>query len=216
MGRPLEDNVAVVMGAGAGYGRAVAIALGQAGAIVLAADRDPELAEDTAATVRELGGSGEGFAVHPCDGRGVRAMASATVQHFGRIDVCVVAPFPPAPGPLVEAADERWHAYLEEALVAPQVAIQACVREMLATGHAGDIILVAPPDDPGAAGLVRAGTLALARWWEAELRPTGIRVAALEPRHHDATDSLHALVAVACVTVTAEASAPGAFAAGPR
>ena len=39
MGRPLEDNVAVVMGAGAGYGRAVAIALGQAGAIVLAADR---------------------------------------------------------------------------------------------------------------------------------------------------------------------------------
>ncbi|HMS58758.1 MAG TPA: SDR family NAD(P)-dependent oxidoreductase [Tepidiformaceae bacterium] len=62
MGRPLEDNVAVVMGAGAGYGRAVAIALGQAGAIVLAADRDPELAEDTAATVRELGGSGEGFA----------------------------------------------------------------------------------------------------------------------------------------------------------
>ena len=68
----------------------------------------------------------------------------------------------------------------------------------------------------GAAGLVRAGTLALARWWEAELRPTGIRVAALEPRHHDAADSLHALVAVACVTVTVEASAPGAFAVGPR
>ena len=146
----------------------------------------------------------------------VRAMASATVQHFGRIDVCVVAPLPPSPGPLVEAPDERWHAYLEDALVAPQVAIQACVREMLATGHAGDIILVAPPDEPGAAGLVRAGTLALARWWEAELRPTGIRVAALEPRHHESADSLHALVAVACVTVTVEAATPGAFAVGPR
>ena len=38
----------------------------------------------------------------------------------------------------------------------------------------------------------------------------------LEPRHHESADSLHALVAVACVTVTVEAATPGAFAVGPR
>jgi len=213
MGGTLHGRVVVVMGAGTAYGRAVALALGRAGATVLAADRDPDLAEDTAAAIREDGGWGEGFAVEPCDGRGVRAMASATVQHLGRIDACVVAPLPPPPGNLVDAPDDRWHAFLGEALIAPHVAIQACVREMLAGHHPGDIILVAPPDEPGAAAMVRANVLALARWWAAELADTPIRVEALEPRAEPAPVTLHALVAVACLGI----DAPGVsalFAAG--
>jgi len=213
MGGPLDGKVVVVMGAGAGYGRAVARTVGRAGATILAADRDPDLAEDTAAAIREDGGWGEGFAVEPCDGRGVRAMASATVQHLGRIDACVVAPLPPPPGSLVDATDERWHAFLEEALIAPQVAIQACVREMLAGRHPGDIILVAPPEEPGASAMVRANVLALARWWAADLASTAIHVEALEPRPDPAPASLHAFVAVACVGIDAE-GVSALFAAG--
>lgn len=211
----LDGKIAVVTGAGAGYGRAIALALGSAGATVLAADRDPDFAEDTAAAIRELGGSAEGFAVHPCDSRGMRAMAGATVQHFGHIDLWVAAPLATPPGALLEATDEQWHAFLEDAVVAPQVAVQACAREMLASGHAGEILLVAPPEgDEPAAHMVRMNTLALARWWNTELAGRGIRVEALEPIAHRHAEGVHGLVAVACVSVSGDAGMAGVFAAG--
>ena len=53
----LEDQVAIVTGAGAGIGRAIAELLGQAGAKVVVSDLKKETAQGIAGSIHEAGGA---------------------------------------------------------------------------------------------------------------------------------------------------------------
>ena len=93
----LEDQVAIITGAGRGIGRATAHAFAQAGASVALASRTPEELERVAGEVRELGGRALVAPTDAADEAAMHALVDRTVTEFGTLDIMVnnagVAPF---------------------------------------------------------------------------------------------------------------------------
>src|SRR5471032_1391644 len=86
----LTGKVAIVTGAGRNIGRAIALAVAEAGASVLVNARSNRAEAD--AVAREIEGAGGKALVHigdVADAASVQAMADATVKHFSRIDILV-------------------------------------------------------------------------------------------------------------------------------
>ena len=82
----LQNEVAIVTGAARGVGRAIVSRFVQAGARVLAADRDREgLAE----TVAAHGDVVAGVAADIRTQEGVDSIVGGAVDRFGRLDICV-------------------------------------------------------------------------------------------------------------------------------
>jgi len=100
----LQGKVAVVTGAGSGYGAGIARKFVAEGAQVVVADIRPEAASDVAA---ELGAMA--VAVDVADGASVAAMTGDVLDRFGRIDILVNnAGVTHAPGPLEEVAEDAF------------------------------------------------------------------------------------------------------------
>jgi NAD(P)-dependent dehydrogenase (short-subunit alcohol dehydrogenase family) len=82
-----EGRVAVVTGAAGGIGRALAEAFVAAGSAVVVADLDQDGAVSAAAQLEAAGGDALAVAVDVADPVSVEALAEATVERFGRVDV---------------------------------------------------------------------------------------------------------------------------------
>ena len=78
---------AIVTGAGGGIGRAVSLALAEAGANVLVVDLSRETGEQTAALVRERGGTAQCVVADVSRAEDVAAYVAAACTAWGRIDV---------------------------------------------------------------------------------------------------------------------------------
>jgi len=82
----LKGQVALVTGAAQGLGRAMALALAEAGADVLLVDRNEEGARQTAANVAKLGGRGIVQHCDVSDPEQILELARRLDAEFGRID----------------------------------------------------------------------------------------------------------------------------------
>lgn len=80
-------RVAVVTGAAGGIGRALAELFAAEGSAVVVADIDVAGAEEVAAGIVERGGQALAVGVDVSDAAAVDALAAATVERFGRVDV---------------------------------------------------------------------------------------------------------------------------------
>ncbi|MFD8999204.1 SDR family oxidoreductase [Streptomyces abikoensis] len=97
--RPLDGKVALVAGATRGAGRAMAVELGRAGAVVYATGRTtrerrsevgrPETIEETAELVTAAGGTGIAVPVDHLEPERVRALVERIDREHGRLDVLV-------------------------------------------------------------------------------------------------------------------------------
>ena len=101
----LDGKVAVVTGASRGIGKAIALALADAGADVVVAARNKKLIEETASEIRNKGRRALAVVTDVHKDEEIKSMASEAGETFGKIDilvnnagVAIVKPFVPIPG----------------------------------------------------------------------------------------------------------------------
>ena len=85
----LANQSVIVTGAAGGIGRAIALAMGAAGARVTVSDVQPEGGEATAEAIRAAGGHASFKACDVSDAEQVMALVAHAMQHFGRLDALV-------------------------------------------------------------------------------------------------------------------------------
>lgn len=85
----LQDHVAVVTGGGRSLGRAISVALSEAGAAVVVADVRGDAADTVAGEIAESGGTAKAIECDVVSEADVRRLVSDTVDEFGRLDIMV-------------------------------------------------------------------------------------------------------------------------------
>jgi NAD(P)-dependent dehydrogenase (short-subunit alcohol dehydrogenase family) len=85
----LQNQVAVVTGAGRGIGRAIAVTFAQEGADVVCVSRTMENSQRTAEEVKALGRKSWAFAVDVSDSNAVAEAADKILAEAGRVDILV-------------------------------------------------------------------------------------------------------------------------------
>lgn len=86
-GLVLQDRVALVTGAGAGIGRAGAMALAREGAVVVVTDLDPERAQAVAGEIAAAGGRAEAAGLDAGADGACREMVADVAARHGRLDI---------------------------------------------------------------------------------------------------------------------------------
>lgn len=183
----LEGKVALVTGAGAGIGAAIAIYLAHMGASVAVADLVGEAAERTAAQIRDDAGRAFASATDVSDAAERRRLVAGVEEHLGAVDVLVnnAAYHGPRSGVLeVDTAD--WDRVIATNLTA-SVELARAVAPAMIRARDGSIINIAaiqaalplPTYVPYAAS--KGGLLSLTRALAVELSPYGVRVNSVSP-----------------------------------
>jgi NAD(P)-dependent dehydrogenase (short-subunit alcohol dehydrogenase family) len=187
----LTDRVAVVTGAApsakAGLGSAFALALGHAGATVVACDVQD--AEPTAEGIRASGGEAVALRVDVASARSIESLMADVDARFGRLDIlvnCAGVGSNIAPVPLETLSIEAWDELMAINVRGPFLCTQAAVAIMRRASYGKIINLGSVTALDGlperlhyvtSKGAIAAMTRALAR----ELGPLGIRVNTLAP-----------------------------------
>ncbi|MBV8541162.1 MAG: SDR family NAD(P)-dependent oxidoreductase [Pseudonocardiales bacterium] len=137
-------QVAVVTGAAQGLGRALAAGLLDRGVSVALADTAQERLRDTAEAFTAGGGQVLPVVTDVADAAAVRALASRTLEHFGRVDVVVNNAGITAHHvrPLWQADLEDWRRVLAVNLLGAVHGIRAFVPHLAAAG-AGHVVNIA-------------------------------------------------------------------------
>lgn len=134
-------KIAIVTGAGSGIGRAVALALIEAGYAVALAGRRREALEQTAA----LANAAERTLVMPTDvanAASVAALFQATTSRFGRLDLLFNNAGVAAPGvPLEDLTVEQWQSVVDVNLTGAFLCTQEAFRVMKAQQPRGGRII---------------------------------------------------------------------------
>ena len=183
----MENQVAVVTGAGKGIGRAIAERLAADGASVLIADIDGEAAEGAAS---EISAQGRAAAWHPTDVTNRESVAAAVdeaVSLWGRLDIAVCNAGIMDRAPFLEMTDDFWHHVLRINLYSVFVMGQTAARQMIRQGGGGRIVNTASNSGifggrgRAAYGASKAGIINLTQTMAIELAEHGIRVNAVAP-----------------------------------
>jgi NAD(P)-dependent dehydrogenase (short-subunit alcohol dehydrogenase family) len=135
----LEERVAIVTGAAAGIGAAIARAFCGEGARVVVADRDSEAAE---ATAKEIGRAAIAMRLDVTKEDQVRAVVADTLARFDRIDILVNNAGIMRKAYVKDMAEELWDAVVDVNLKATFLCSKAVLPAMI-EARRGRIINIA-------------------------------------------------------------------------
>ena len=131
-----------ITGAGSGMGRAAALAAAQDGRPIALSGRRPEVLEEVAREVRELGGTALPVPLDVTDREAVRAAAARIAQELGPIEALVLSAGMNAPRRYWRDQDlEEFAAITDTNLLGPVSVIDAVLPGMRERG-AGTIVLI--------------------------------------------------------------------------
>jgi NAD(P)-dependent dehydrogenase (short-subunit alcohol dehydrogenase family) len=186
---PLKNRAAIVTGGRRGIGRAIALALAEAGADVAVCDIVTEdgLLEKTRKELSEYGSRALAFRLDISESEEVAMTALRASEAYGKLDILVNCAGIWIPGDdLVECSTQNWDKVIDTNLKGTLHCCQA-VAKILAAQKSGSIINLSsqvgltPGAGTGAYSISKAGIIALTRQLALELAPYRIRVNAIAP-----------------------------------
>lgn len=185
----LRGKAALVVGGGDAIGRAIAVALAEAGADVAVASCTPGQREEVAVNscaneVWALGRRSLALAIDCADAAQVEAAVGRTVGELGRLDILVNNQDLPFAKPLPEVTDGEWAQVMARNVTAVFLACRAAGRRLLAQGGGRIINVASILGERGLANAVaycaaKAAVLNLTRALALEWARSGITVNAL-------------------------------------
>jgi len=183
----VKDKVAIVTGAAQGIGQAISQVLAEEGAWVLVTDVNGELAEKTAAEIRQNVGRAESCRVDLGSRAQAERAANLVVNKFGRIDVlCNNASYIGQWHDVLNATEEEWQGCLQTTLMGTQNFTRAVLPSMIAQKSGSIIItssiqgMVACPTSISYT-TVKAGLIGFARSAACDYGKHNIRVNVVSP-----------------------------------
>jgi 3-oxoacyl-[acyl-carrier protein] reductase len=129
--KPLENQIAVVTGAGRGIGRAIALKFAAEGADVACVSRTAENSEKVAREIRALGRKAWALAVDVADAGAVTAAAEKILAECGRVDILVNNAGVTRDGLLMRLSDADWDTVLNTNLKGAFLVTKAFCRAMI-------------------------------------------------------------------------------------
>jgi NADP-dependent 3-hydroxy acid dehydrogenase YdfG len=181
----LAGKTAVVTGASSGIGRAIAEALGAAGAHVFLAGRTRDAMEASRARIEAAGGRGTVVVLDVRDVAQVRDLVDRALRETGRLDVMVNNAGLSHPTPITEGDPEEWRAMLETNILALLVGSQAAIRAMRQCGAEGHVVnissIAAQRPDSGVYGATKHAVNCISSTLRRELEEDSIRVINVMP-----------------------------------
>ena len=184
----LEGKVALVTGAGRGLGRAMALALGQAGADLALVSRTKEELREVNEKIRALDPERKVLSV-PADlalSDEIPGLVDTVLAEFGRIDILVNNAGRNVRGPAENVAIEDWDGVVDLNLKSAFVMAQAVGRAMIRQGYGKIINTASLTSFIGLPNMVaycasRGGVAQMTKALAVEWAKYGVRVNAIAP-----------------------------------
>lgn len=182
----LSGQIGLVTGASRGIGRAIAEALGEAGATVVGTATSEAGAEAISARLKEAGITGTGLCLDVCSAEQVTAAVQTVSDQFGAPTLLVNNAGITRDGLLMRMEPELWDAVIDTNLTAVYRTCRACLRGMVKARY-GRIInltsVVGASGNPGQSNYAaaKAGLVGFSKSLAREVAARGITVNSVAP-----------------------------------
>ena len=185
--RTLDGQIALVTGASRGIGRAVALALAEAGAeVVVNYSSSPDAADAVVNEIKEAGGQAYALQANVAEEDAVNGLVKSVIERSGRIDVLVNNAGITRDGLLMRMKTEDWQAVINLNLSGVFLCTRAVTRPMLKQKSGRIINITSVVGLMGNAGqsnyaAAKAGVVGFTRSTAKEMASRGITVNAVAP-----------------------------------
>ena len=184
--KSLQGRVAVVTGASRGIGRAIALALGGAGARLALAGRAQDRLAETQRLAREIGAEAETFLCDVREEAQVKKLAADVVARFGGAHILVNNAGTAIRKKIDEFTLEEWRTVMETNLTGPWLMCRYFIPHMKGRGYGRIINLTSimahvSSEGRGIYSTSKHGLLGLTRALALELADDGITAVAISP-----------------------------------
>ncbi len=183
----LANKVVIITGASKGIGKAIAFAMGKAGAKVVISSRKQEALDKVVSEFAEAGVVAFAKAANVGHAEDRKALVESTINHFGKVDILVNnAATNPVFGPIENTDESAFDHILNVNLKAP-FELSKLVLESMAKSGKGSIIHISsvegvrPGAHMGMYSVSKSALLMLTRVQANEWGQKGIRVNAIAP-----------------------------------
>lgn len=186
--KKLQDKVAIITGAGGGFGEGIAKHFAELGAKVVVADLRAEAAQKVADDINASGGQAIASHVDVTNDASVADMVATAVKHFGRLDVLVNnAGTTHKNQPMLEVDEKTFDRVYATNVKSIYLGARHAVPQFRQQGDGGVIINVASTAGlrprPGLTWYAgsKGAAITLTKGMAVELAPDRIRVTAINP-----------------------------------
>ncbi|MCZ6678525.1 MAG: 3-oxoacyl-ACP reductase FabG [Candidatus Poribacteria bacterium] len=184
----LKDNVALVTGGSRGIGRAICLALAQAGAdLAVNYHRASDQAQEVVSTIRQIGRRAIACQADVSEADEAQSLVDGVVTEWGRLDILINnAGITIGGGTLVDADLKTWERVMRTNLNSAVYLIKAALPHMRRQKY-GQIVNISSnvinslPPGSSAYSVSKAGLIALTKVLSKEEAPHGIRINAVSP-----------------------------------